>query len=346
MTLLHSLSYVGAAAAFIFVTLSLASGLLWVSELIEEHSKVSKAVGQRSIYAIIVLHVLLYYFDSLPLKLTLFSIFCHVVYLQNFTSSWPFISLSSVSFMASCILVIMDHFFWFFHFARITQDARHRSQRTYRGPQATLQVPGFAEIATFFGICVWFVPLFLFLSLSANDNVLPSSAEGNAPTTPTSPTKPVITRPRASLFKSLYDTLPRVRPRTRRRDTSEGIIAPRSPNLMLPPPSPTPGHSPAILQRVPSLNNLPPPMLSPTPPTRRLSSEARRSSENYRSSSPGMLSPGHTVFDLPVQQEQLTPFTLGTPPRRVTGVGTHSGGRPTERRLEMRRAASAFSGST
>lgn len=33
------------------------------------------------------------------------------------------------------------------------------------------------DIAAFFGICVWFVPLFLFLSLSANDNALPSLRE-------------------------------------------------------------------------------------------------------------------------------------------------------------------------
>lgn len=39
-------------------------------------------------------------------------------------------------------------------------------------------VPNFGEIATFFGICVWLAPLFLFLSLSANDNALPLNATG------------------------------------------------------------------------------------------------------------------------------------------------------------------------
>lgn len=62
-----SCSYAGAMAAFIFVTLSLgkclvrcevrdsnvpriASGLLWLSELIEEHSRAAKSFGQRGIY--------------------------------------------------------------------------------------------------------------------------------------------------------------------------------------------------------------------------------------------------------------------------------------------------------
>lgn len=122
---------------------------------------------------IMALHVLLYFSDALPLHLIAFSIACHVVYLQNFTSSWPLVSLTSIGFLASCVLVITDHFVWFFHFAKITQDARHKARNPYRGPAASEKVPGFADIATFFGLCVWLAPLFLFLSLSANDNTLP-----------------------------------------------------------------------------------------------------------------------------------------------------------------------------
>ena len=121
---------------------------------------------------IVSLHVALYFYDSLPLRHVLFSIACHLVYLQNFTSRWPLISLTSWTFIASCIFVVIDHFMWFFHFAHITQEARQRSRSIYRGPR-TIDAPGFADIATFFGICVWLAPLFLFLSLSASDNALP-----------------------------------------------------------------------------------------------------------------------------------------------------------------------------
>lgn len=169
----------------------LASGLLWLSELIEEYSRHAKFVGRRGIYvsslswylwgthfhnktlkAIMSIHIVLYFYDSLPLGHTLFSIACHVVYLQNITPSWPLISLSSWNFIASCILVVSDHFVWFFYFARITQEARQRSRSAYHGVQS-VPAPGFADIATFFGLCVWLAPLFLFLSLSANDNSLP-----------------------------------------------------------------------------------------------------------------------------------------------------------------------------
>ncbi|KAI9000859.1 DUF396-domain-containing protein [Trametes punicea] len=322
MTLLHLMSYAGAAAAFVFVTLSLASGLLWISELIEEHSRIAKVVGQRSIYAIILIHILLYLYDSLPLKHILFSIFCHIVYLQNFTPSWPFISLTSPSFIGSCVLVVLDHFMWFFYFARITQEARHRAHRSYRGPPLPHPVPNFGDIATFFGICVWLAPLFLFLSLSANDNALPVNAAGtgSVPTSPTAPSRPGLSRSRTSLFKALYDalpidSLPRLRPRIRRRDTSEGIIAPSSPRAA--PPSPG-------LGTMPTMNS---PMLSPR----------RLSSESYRPGSPSHFAHGNAP---------PSGFSLGTPPRRSTGDEPPKAGAAGARRLEMRRAVSSHTSGT
>ncbi|KAJ6628888.1 transmembrane adaptor Erv26-domain-containing protein, partial [Mycena sp. CBHHK59/15] len=72
-----------------------ASGLLYVSELIEEHSRLAKVIGQRGIYVILVLHGLLYLSDSLPLLHVAFSAGCHLVYLQNFSHTWPLISLTS-----------------------------------------------------------------------------------------------------------------------------------------------------------------------------------------------------------------------------------------------------------
>jgi len=123
---------------------------------------------------IIVLHIVLYISDSLPLPHTLFSIACHIIYLQNFSSTWPFISLSSLSFIASCGLAILDHFIWFFYFSHLTREARQVSH-IYRSPTRPSSL-GFSDIATFFGVCVWLIPLFLFLSLSANDHALPTSS--------------------------------------------------------------------------------------------------------------------------------------------------------------------------
>ncbi|KAL5527703.1 hypothetical protein ACEPAG_6504 [Sanghuangporus baumii] len=243
MSLLHLLSYVGIVAAAAFVILSLASGLLWISELIEEHSRTAKTIGIRAVYAIILLHILLYFTDSLPLLHTLFSITAHLIYLQNFSHTWPFISLVSPAFLASCLLAILNHFAWFFYFSRVSREVlAMRSQRVFRGNGNVnayangggVKAPGFQDIATFFALCVWFVPLFLFLSLSANDNALPVSANGlvgfDSPTRADAPSQ-VTLASRSSLFKSILDLFPFLR---RRRDRTDGILVTHTPSHSAP----------------------------------------------------------------------------------------------------------------
>lgn len=194
MTLLHYFSYVGSVAAFVFLTLSLASGLLYISELIEEYSRPAKLIGQRGTYFVIFFHVLLYLCDSMPLPQTLFSLLCHAVYLQNFSNTWPVISLTSIPFVSSCILAVTNHLVWFMYFSRISREARESYPRRHSSAK---DLPSFAEIATFFGTCVWLIPLFLFLSLSANDNALPTSTGTSNYPAP----------PKSSLFKSMFGVL-------------------------------------------------------------------------------------------------------------------------------------------
>ena len=161
--------------------------------------------------------------------------------------------------------MVADHFLWFFHFAHKAQEARRRPGHLrpgqYNGAMLTHQ-PTFTEIAAFFGLCVWIIPLFLFLSLSANDNALPTSngmfhivcpalytdfyflaGEASVPNTPSATdmarrqsinTPPVVTVSRQSLFTTLFDPvfnlLSALRLRRHRRQKSEGLIAPRTPN--------------------------------------------------------------------------------------------------------------------
>ncbi|KAF8204785.1 transmembrane adaptor Erv26-domain-containing protein [Pholiota molesta] len=272
MGLLYYVSYAAIVAAFCFVTLSLASGLLYVSELIEEHSRLAKLVGQRSIYVIMALHIVFYFTDSLPLIQTLFSLTCHVIYLQNFSSTWPLISLTSPSFLASCALVIADHFLWFFYFARITGETRRI--RSYRGAPAP-QILGFAEIASFFAICV---------CLSANDNALPTTT-----TEPMSPTITQTSRPsRVSLIRSIFgllsldSALPRFR--SQRRDSTEGLLAPRSPN---PPRTPVPNiHNPLPTSPALRPSMYPPPPRSPGPRIQEIDLVPIGNSSNFKLNAP------------------------------------------------------------
>ncbi|KAK4333411.1 Protein SVP26 [Rhodotorula toruloides] len=183
---LHLVSYIAGLAGFCFALLSLANGLLYVAEVIEEHSAFAKTVGQRIIYAEIVLFGLL---------------------LQNFSRHWPVISVKSLTFVLSCLIVLLSHYLSFRHFSsRSLAAASHHSYPRYdprKGRYASqgAQTESFLEVATYFGVCVWLVPFYLFLSLSANDNVLPSSGEGStsssrrASAAPSSPSLSVPSHP-------------------------------------------------------------------------------------------------------------------------------------------------------
>lgn len=166
---LQLLSYIGAIVGFVLLVLSIASGLYYISELVEEHTEPTKRLLKKLIYSIIVTFVLLLIFDRFPVKLTLFSIFSYYVYLQNLHKI-PYVELSSPVFLLSCVLVISNHFLWFHHFNNpYIPPLEVRLRPDYVPPR----IPTFVEICSFFGLLVWLVPFALFVSLSAHDNLLP-----------------------------------------------------------------------------------------------------------------------------------------------------------------------------
>lgn len=325
MGLLYLLSWAAALVAFVFVTLSLASGLLWVAEMIEEHSRLAKVIGQRAIWAIIGLHVVLY-FDSLPPLYLAFSIICHVVYSRNITPRWPLISLSSPIFILSCLLVFVDHFLWFNYFSKESNNVKQRN-RSYgyrgsysknRGLHGVDKERGFGEIATFFAICIWAIPLFLFLSLSANDHALPTQSK-DATTGLNVSTSNMGSRPqRSSLLRRILDPALSLLPSSKRKNP-EGIIAPATPK---------PGSSFFSQQPPLSPGGSMHPYAHPSSPLLNGSDASLQAQSGYMGS---LASPGISGSWANVPSGRTSPLphmaglTIGTPPpprsRRVTPKG-------------------------
>ncbi|KAI1266023.1 transmembrane adaptor Erv26 [Xylariaceae sp. FL1019] len=190
MWILPLVGYLGSILGFSFLTLAIASGLYYLSELVEEHTVIAKRLLTQLIYFIIGLQFVLWLVDSLPLPLSLMGIVSHVVYLGNMRR-FPFVRLTDPLFLVSCgkptcpiscrlqrvctdtamaVLVLANHYLWFRHFSESQQRSYSRMSSMYDQPDA----PSFTEIASFFGICVWLIPFALFVSLSASDNVLPT----------------------------------------------------------------------------------------------------------------------------------------------------------------------------
>ncbi|KAG9785586.1 DUF396-domain-containing protein, partial [Aureobasidium melanogenum] len=178
MYILPILGYIGLILGFGFLTLSIASGLYYLSELVEEHSVFSAKLLRRLIYAVIVVQILLWLVDGFPWHLVLLGVASHFVYAINLRH-FPTVKLSDPFFLLSCGLVILNHWLWFRHFGEPTVPGGYRgappsSRRDWYSAPPVYDQPTFTEIASYFGICVWLVPFALFVSLSAGENVLPS----------------------------------------------------------------------------------------------------------------------------------------------------------------------------
>ncbi|CAK7206365.1 erv26 super protein [Sporothrix eucalyptigena] len=170
MWILPLVGYMGAVVGFGFLTLAIASGLYYLSELVEEHTVFAKRFLVRLIQGIIGLQLVLCLVDRFPFWQTLLGIFAHVVYLGNMRR-FPYVQLSDPLFLLSCALVLLDHYIWFRYFSTTQQRAYQNMSSYYDTPS---NLPTFTQIASYFGICVWLVPFALFVSLSASDNVLPT----------------------------------------------------------------------------------------------------------------------------------------------------------------------------
>ena len=150
---LHILSFVGVILGFAVAIASLTAGMYYLAELIEEHTVFTKRFLYISSWVIGAIHLLLL-FDNLPLYRTIFSLLT-LILLSSILETFPNVQITSVNVIISFLFVIVNHFVWFNFFTT--------------HPYYSLK-----EISSFFGICVWMLPLIYFLSLSANEYTLPS----------------------------------------------------------------------------------------------------------------------------------------------------------------------------
>lgn len=101
MWVLPLLGYIGLLLGFAFLTLAIASGLYYLSELVEEYTVFAKKFLTRLIYAVIGFQVVLSLVDGLPWALSAVSIVSQAVYLQNLRH-FPIVRLTDPIFILSC----------------------------------------------------------------------------------------------------------------------------------------------------------------------------------------------------------------------------------------------------
>ena len=101
MWILPLVGYIGIAIGFGFLTLAIASGLYYLSELVEEHTVFARKLLTRLIYAVVAIQLLLVVVDRFPFLPSALSIGSHLVYAQNLRR-FPIVKLTDPVFLASC----------------------------------------------------------------------------------------------------------------------------------------------------------------------------------------------------------------------------------------------------
>lgn len=138
------------------IVLSVAAGLYYLAEFVEEYTVFSGKVIKMLTLITFVIYGGLFLFEDLPLLLIICGIISQVFHLFVLRT-FPFFIPTSIPFIGTIVFVIINHYLAFSYFS-------------------TVYYP-FSEVLSYFTLCLWIVPFAFFVSLCANENVLPTVIE-------------------------------------------------------------------------------------------------------------------------------------------------------------------------
>lgn len=156
MWFLYLLSYVAFFVQILFIVISIAAGLYYLAEIVEEYTVASKKVIWWMSVISLVIYVCFILFEEFPISMNACGILAHLTHLL-ILNSFPVVVLSSPQFLLAIIMLVVNHYLAFSYFGSVYHP--------------------FSEVIGYFTLCLWLVPFALFVSLSANENVLPTHAE-------------------------------------------------------------------------------------------------------------------------------------------------------------------------
>merc|ERR1711935_1200950 len=128
-TFLYCLSWVSFVFQITFAVLSLAAGLYYVAEIIEEFTNATKRIVYFLIVATSAIFIGLLLFESFPLKLIATGLFSNLVYM-GLLRAFPMIDLSSPNFILSLIMLTVNHVFAFGYFGEVIFKKRELLKNT------------------------------------------------------------------------------------------------------------------------------------------------------------------------------------------------------------------------
>ncbi|XP_040576407.1 protein TEX261 [Lepeophtheirus salmonis] len=156
MWFLYYLSWFSTMLHIFLAVMTIAAGLYYLADIVEEYTMMTSKVIKWSVMTTLGLYVGLFLFEGFPTTLVLCGLLSQTNHLL-LLSSFPFFAVFSPSFIIAIVFVFVNHYLAFQFFGET-----HYS---------------FTEVMAYFTLCLWFVPFIFFVSLSANENSLPTLSE-------------------------------------------------------------------------------------------------------------------------------------------------------------------------
>ncbi|XP_041988832.1 protein TEX261 [Aricia agestis] len=153
---LYIMSIASLVIQAVFLTLAIAAGLYYLAELVEEYTVMAKSVITWAVIATALVHVGLIVFEDIPISLNILGLVQQVLH-GTLMKDFPVVRVQSIPFIVAVITLILHHYMALNYFGTVLYS--------------------FSEVLAYFTICLWIVPFALFVSLSANDYVLPTTGE-------------------------------------------------------------------------------------------------------------------------------------------------------------------------
>ncbi|KAL4527536.1 hypothetical protein Ndes2526A_g08683 [Nannochloris sp. 'desiccata'] len=147
------LVYFGFYLFIVFVSLSIACGLYYLAELIEEFTVTTKRILGYTCRAILVVHALLL-IDRLPFHCLVLGFGAHISYIR-LLKRFPYMQLSSPESLTAVAACLVSSAAWLYHW--------HKSYYTVE------------YILAFMLVTSWCVPFVFFLSMAGDQAVLPGA---------------------------------------------------------------------------------------------------------------------------------------------------------------------------
>ncbi|KAK3597778.1 hypothetical protein CHS0354_006136 [Potamilus streckersoni] len=160
MWYLYLLSWIALAIQICVITLAIAAGLYYLAELVEEYTVYTSKVIRCLLIFTTLVYIGLFLFEDIPLSMIIVGLLGNVTYF-GVLRDFPYFYISSPAFVGSVVLLLLNHYFTFSYFSEVWHP--------------------FSEVMAYFTLCLWIVPFTFFVSLSANENVLPTVTDRAPP---------------------------------------------------------------------------------------------------------------------------------------------------------------------